>query len=81
MDKKDEAIQKLNQMEDQYSHIAQFHSLKAQYYYMTGDYDKALECVAKFDELEKNSPLTYQMRALIYEEKNDDYNAHINWVK
>ena len=81
MDKKDEAIQKLNQMEDQYSHIAQFHSLKAQYYYMTGDYDKALECVAKFDELEKNSPLTYQMRALIYEEKNDDYNAHINWGK
>lgn len=81
MDKKDEAIQKLNQMEDQYNHIAQFHSLKAQYYYMTGDYDKALECVAKFDELEKNSPLTYQMRALIYEEKNDDYNAHINWGK
>ena len=53
MDKKDEAIQKLNQMEDQYSHIAQFHSLKAQYYYMTGDYDKALECVEKLDDLEK----------------------------
>ena len=81
MDKKDEAIKKLLQMEDQYNHIAQFHSLKAQYYYMTGEYDKALECVQKFDDLEKNSPLTYQMRALIFEEKNDDYNAHINWGK
>lgn len=81
MDKKEEAIKKLLQMEDQYNHIAQFHSLKAQYYYMTGEYDKALECVQKFDDLEKNSPLTYQMRALIFEEKNDDYNAHINWGK
>ena len=81
MGKKDEAIEKLQQMDDQYNHIAQFHSLKAQYYYMNGEYDKALECVNKFDELEKNSPLTYQMRALIYEGKNNDYNAHINWGK
>ena len=72
MGKKSDAIEKLEQMEDQYGHIAQFHSLKAQYYYMNGEYDKALECVNKFDELEKNSPLTYQMRALIFEEKNDD---------
>ena len=81
MNKKGEAIEKLEKMEEQYGHIAQFHSLKAQYYYMTRDFTKALECVNKFDELEKNSPLTYQMRALIYEEKNDDYNAHINWGK
>lgn len=81
MDKKDEAYEKLEQMEGQYSHIAQFHSLKAQYFYMIGEFDKAFECVEKFDELEKNSPLTYQMRALIYEEKNDDFNAHMNWGK
>ena len=48
---------------------------------MTKDFDKALECVNKFDEFEKNSPLTYQMRALIFEEKNDDFNAHLNWGK
>ena len=81
MGKKDEAIEKLQQMDDQYNHIAQFHSLKAQYYYMNSEYDKALESVEKFNELEKNSPLTYQMRALIYEGKNNDYNAHINWGK
>ena len=81
MGKKDEAIEKLQQMDDKYNHISQFHSLKAQYYYMNSEYDKALESVEKFNELEKNSPLTYQMRALIYEGKNNDYNAHINWGK
>ena len=79
MDKKDEAYEKLAKMEGQYNHIQQFHSLKAQYYYMNKEFDKALECVNEFDNLEKNSPLTYQMRALIYEDKNDDYNAHLNW--
>ncbi len=79
--KKSEAFEKLEQMESQYGHIAQYHSLKAQYYYMNGEFDKALESVEEFDKAEKNSPLTYQMRALIFEEKNDDYNAHINWGK
>ena len=81
MDKKSEAIEKLQKMEGQYNHIPQFYSLKAQYYYMTKDFDKALECVEEFDKYEKNSPLTYQMRALIYEEKNDDYNSYLNWGK
>lgn len=81
MDKKSEAFEKLQKMEGQYNHIPQFYSLKAQYYYMTKDFDKALECVEEFDKYEKNSPLTYQMRALIYEEKNDDYNSYINWGK
>lgn len=79
--KKTEAFEKLEQMEEQYNHIAQFHSLKAQYYYMIGEFEKALECVENFDKIEKNSPLTYQMRALIYEERKDDYNSHLNWGK
>lgn len=81
MDKKSEAFEKLQKMEGQYNHIPQFYSLKAQYYYMTKDFDKALKCVEEFDKYEKNSPLTYQMRALIYEEKNDDYNSYLNWGK
>ncbi len=81
MDKKSEAFEKLQKMEGQYNHIPQFYSLKAQYYYMTKDLDKALECVEEFDKYEKNSPLTYQMRALIYEEKNEDYNSYLNWGK
>ncbi len=81
MDKKSEAFEKLQKMEGQYNHIPQFYSLKAQYYYMTKDFDKALECVEEFDKYEKNSPLTYQMQALIYEEKNEDYNSYLNWGK
>lgn len=79
MNKTDEAIKKLEDMEEQYSHIGQYHSLKAQYYYMKIEFDKALESVEEFNKITPNSPLTYQMRALIYENKNDDYNAHLNW--
>lgn len=79
--KSDEAIKKLDEMKDQYSHIAQYHSLKAQYYYNIHDFDKALEAVSEFEKAEPNSPLIYQMRALIYEDKKDDYNAHLNWGK
>ena len=79
MDKKDEAFEKLQQMREQYGHIGEYHSLLAQYFYMNADYDKALEEVEEFNKIEANSPLTYQMRALIYEERNDDYNAHVNW--
>ncbi len=81
MDKKDEAFEKLQSMEGQYGHIAQYHSLKAQYYYMTGDFEKALAEVEEFNKAEPNSPLTYQMRALIFEEQKDDYKAHLNWGK
>lgn len=81
LNKTDEAIKKLDEMNDQYSHIGQYHSLRAQYYYMTAEYDKALASVEEFNKITPNSPLTYQMSALIYENKNDDYNAHINWGK
>lgn len=59
----------------------QYHSLLAQYYFNIKNWDKSLECVNEFDKFEKNSPLTYQMRALIFEEKGNDFDAHINWAK
>ncbi len=80
-DKKEEAFNKLNELEDQYKTNGKYHSLKAQYYYITNDFEKALECVNEFDKFSKNNPLTYQMRALIYENKNDDYNSYLNWGK
>lgn len=58
-----------------------YHSLLAQYYFNAKEFDKSLECVKEYDKLEQNSPLTYQMQALIYEEKGDDFNSHINWAK
>ena len=79
--KTDEAHEAIVKNESQYKNNAQFYSVKAQYYFQTEDYDKALDCVNEYDKLEKNSPLTYQMRALIYENKKDDFNAHLNWGK
>ena len=59
MDKKDEAFEKLKNLESQYNHIAEYHSLLAQYYYMTGDFEKSIEEVEEFNKIEPNSPLIY----------------------
>lgn len=79
-EKNDEAFRILNAVPSK-SKNAQYYSLLAQYYYNNKEFDKGLEAVSEYDKLEQNSALTYQMRALIYEEKNDDFNAHINWAK
>ncbi|MDR1168795.1 MAG: hypothetical protein LBK53_07930 [Heliobacteriaceae bacterium] len=65
--------------EKRYKHDKEFLALKAQYYYENKENEKALEAVAEFEKFEKNSPLTYQMRAMIYENSGDEFNAHLNW--
>lgn len=76
-----EAFGILDEIKDKYKKDAQFHSLLAQYYFNTKDWDKALEEVNEYDKFEKNSPLTYQMRGLIFEEKGNEFDAHINWAR
>lgn len=56
-------------------------ALEAEYYYTSKDYEKALEAVNKFAEKVPNHPLVFQMRALIYEAKNDEYMSTLNWAK
>jgi len=73
------AYAELERLHDKYKNKGQYHALRAQYYFETENYDKALECVNEFDKYEKNSPLIYQMRAMIYENKNEDFLAHLNW--
>ncbi len=77
----EDAYEKLCSLEDKHKNNPEFYALKAQYYYIQQEYDNALECVEKYNELDRNSALVYQMRALIYENKNDDYNVHLNWGK
>lgn len=60
---------------------SQYHLLLAQYYFNVKNWDKSLDAVNAFEKLEQNSPLVYQMRALIYEEKGNDYDSHMNWAK
>lgn len=76
-----EAYEDLERLYDKYKNKGQYHALRAQYYFETSDYDKALEAVSEYDKFEKNSPLLFQMRAMIYESKNDAFNAHVNWGK
>ena len=80
-EKNKEAFEILDKTDSATKKTSQFHSLLAQYYFNEKQFDKSLDCVAEFDKLEQNSPLTYQMRALIYEEKGNDFDSHINWAK
>ncbi len=77
--KTDEALEKLNNVENKTT--ADYLLLKSQYFFEVEDFENALTTVEEFEKVSKNSPLTYQMRAMIYENKNDDYNAHLNWGK
>jgi len=78
-EKPDEAFKLLETVDDKGKTSARYHSLLSQYYYLKKDFDKALIEVEEFRKIEKNSPLAFQMAAIIFEEKNDDYNAHVNW--
>ncbi len=75
----DEAEQKINLLKEKYKKNSKYLTLVAQYYYETKDYDKALEYVDEFSKFDKNSPLIYQMRALIYEAKDVPFEEHYNW--
>ena len=74
-----EAYEKLEKIPDEFKKHPRYLTLNAQYYYSAKDWDKALEAVEEYNKVVPNSPLTYQMNALIYEGKNDEYNAHVNW--
>ena len=77
----EEGLAELNRIKEKYKTNAEYYALFAQYYFLKEDYTRALECVNEYDKYQKNSPLPFQMRALIYENQNDDFNAHLNWGK
>lgn len=77
----DDAYKILCENENKYNNNPEYYALRAQYFFLQNEFDKALECVENYNRINPNSALVYQMRALIYENKNDDYNAHLNWGK
>lgn len=81
MDKNDEAYEILNKVKDNYKGHALIHSLLAQYYFQKGLSEEAFQEIDEYAKIEPNSPLIYQMRALIYESKDDSFNEHVNWGK
>ncbi len=80
-EKNTQAFVILEKIKDENKKNPQYYSLLAQYYFNTQSWDKALDAVIEFEKFDKNSPLSYQMRALIYEQKGNDFDAHINWAK
>ena len=74
-----EAYAKLKVLPEEYKKTARYQTLLAQYYYSSKDFEKALSAIEEYNKLQPNSPLTYQMRALVYDETGDEYHAHENW--
>ena len=81
LNKNDEGYDLLMKIKSTYENEQIFHSLLAQYYFQKDMFDKAFEAIDEFAKLAPNSPLIYQMRALIYEKQDDSYNEHLNWGK
>src|SRR5574344_125477 len=81
MGKNDEAFSIMKEVEDKYKKSSKYLALKAQYYYQIEDFDNAFDSVEAYSKFEPNSPLIYQMRAMIYEKKGDEVQEHINWAK
>ncbi|MBR1425133.1 tetratricopeptide repeat protein [bacterium] len=74
-----EAFEKLNALPEEVKKHPRYYTLMAQYYYSSKDFDKALETIDLYNQVVPNSPLTYQMRALVFDEKGDEYNSYLNW--
>ena len=81
LERNDEAFEILNKCKDKYNNQPIFHSLLAQYYFQKGLNEDAFREIDEYAKLDANSPLIYQMRALIYESLGDSFNEHLNWGK
>lgn len=56
-----------------------YYILKAQLSYNTKEFDSALSSIEEYVKLSGPDALSFQMKALIYEELNDDFNMYLNW--
>ena len=81
MEKNDEAFEILNRVKDSNKDNPLIHSLLAQYYFQKNMTNEAFSEIDEYEKLAPNSPLIYQMRALIYENLEDSFNEHLNWAK
>ncbi len=81
LEENEKAFELLQTLDDKSKKTPQYQALLAQYYFQKGMFDEALETVNEYEKLNYNSPLVYQMRALIYEKKENYFQEHVNWAK
>ncbi len=58
-----------------------YKALMAEYYYNVNNSDDALKWIDALEQQNPDSPLASQMRALVYEKSDNDFEAHFNWGK
>lgn len=80
-EKNDEAYELLQTLTDKDKQDISYPALMAEYYYNNGEDENTLKYIEMFEKLNPDSPLPSQMRALVYEKQNNDYEAHYNWGK
>ena len=77
--KNEEAYKLLSENIDEKN--ANYFALMAEYYFNIKDFEKCSDFIDKFNALSPQNPLVYQMRALVCDEKGDDYGYHYNMGK
>lgn len=78
-EKNEDAFQELQKLTDKEKQDISYHALMAEYYYNKGDDENALKWIDSFEKMNPNNPLPYQMKALVFEKLNDEFNEHYNW--
>ena len=81
MEENEKAFELMNALPENEKKTPQYYALLAQYYFQKNMLDDALETVNEYEKLNYNSPLVFQMRALIYEKKENPLQEHVNWAK
>ena len=78
-DEAKEILDKYNTTNTPLNRKSDLHILKAQFAYNNAEYETALSEVEEYIKLNGPNPVSFQMKALIYEGLNDMFNAHLNW--
>ncbi len=81
--KNDEAKAILDDMKTSMPNIKEAHAaynlLLAEYFYNKNEFDNALNTIEEYTKLSGPDAVSFQMKALVYEAKNDDFMASVNW--
>lgn len=77
--KNNESYALLQGLTDKETNDSKYSALMAEYYYNICDNEKTLQFISVYEKANPDSPLSSQMRALVYEKQNKEFEAHFNW--
>ena len=78
-DEANKLLEKINPQELDEVHKKNYYILRAQYLYNKKMFKVALDEIEEYIKIATPDAISFQMKALIYEELEDDFNAHLNW--